>query len=294
MISPSPVTILSEQPYTGTLPRTKVTRCCVANASGTVGVDLQVSEPDGPAVGMAWLGSGGSGTEFYGRAGKGHDLVMAALAAGYRVVQRAWLQPWALTGNAGTTIVERASRSMDLVRFLLKQFPGCPLRLTGNSGGSAEIAYMLCHHGLDAETDLVVLTGGPPMTRLDYLCEDPPSAEWAQLYQATLSLLGPLSCGKPAINSAAAGNGAGICTALAGSSLLASSVLAPNAKTALPTVRLAILVGSEDCSVAGPQAALFAHSITPQPFLAVVAGAPHFVCETTGGMQAIAAALLAP
>lgn len=55
--------------------------------------------------------------------------------------------------------------------------PGA-LCATGNSGGAAQISYMLSHYGLGKDLAAVVPTGGPPMGRLDLGCiRDDPANE---------------------------------------------------------------------------------------------------------------------
>jgi hypothetical protein len=71
----------------------------------------------------------------------------------------------------------------------------------GNSGGSGEIAYTLSTWGKETLFDGVVLAGGPPFSRLDYLCR-PPTAAWSAQCPAFIP---PLECGTPPCT-AGAGN----------------------------------------------------------------------------------------
>src|SRR5258708_26576967 len=50
-----------------------------------------------------------------------------------------------------------------------------PMCATGNSGGSAAIAYAVYEYGLDAEFTMIEPTSGPVMTRIDLGCSPPNS-----------------------------------------------------------------------------------------------------------------------
>ena len=138
---------------------------------------MKVGKPLGGAVrGTILLFKGGSGTKFWTKFGKSSRRAVKALRkSGYRTVQVRWRNGWlvgaprALEGQAAL-----ACRPATAARWVYDELhqkgPDQAFCATGNSGGSAQVAYMLTHYGLDELLSAAVLTSGPPMGRIDQGC----------------------------------------------------------------------------------------------------------------------------
>lgn len=153
------------------------------------GARLRIGEPLGAERGTALFMTGGGGQGFWGNFGADADRVLGELRTnGFRTVELAWDRGWlvgapqALEGHAAL-----ACKPASLTRWLHERFqkeePELAFCATGNSGGSAQVSYMLTHYGLDEAVDLAIPTGGPPMGRIDLGClQDDPANEplWYQ------------------------------------------------------------------------------------------------------------------
>lgn len=93
---------------------------------------------------------------------------------GFQVFQVEWgggRRGWG-TGAEGAGFSRALCAYAEVVRWVI----GSPARnrevacAQGNSGGSLQNAYGLAVHGLDAELDLVIFSGGPPVTNIDKFC----------------------------------------------------------------------------------------------------------------------------
>ena len=254
-------------------------------------VDLVVAEPESASsfLGTVVLNSGTGGTIFYNAQTMGN-----LRTRGFRVVNRRWGEGGWPSGTAG--MAGAACRSATLLSWLRDRYVADgPLCATGNSGGSAEIGYVLTHWGGGTLLDAAVLSGGPPLSRLDLGCEA--GQEWqdlcAEVVPAEICSDGVLDCDYNA------GNHDFIDDAFEGTPcsdggpadlLLANSLLSEDAVLSYPDTPLHFVFGTADCSSAIPHGYLFAEAVTSTAEIEV-ASAPHGVFNTPDGRSAIVGAL---
>jgi hypothetical protein len=252
-------------------------------------VELRITEPDSSVapIGTAVVTSGLNGDEFYADLPGGPEMIGDLTDLGLRVVDRRWPLGWM------TSSVEHKPQSARLAELLdwihANTHQGGLFFGIGNSGGSGEIAYTLTAWGREDLFDGVVLAGGPPYSRLDYLCR-PPTAAWSAQCPAFIP---PLECGTP---SCAASPGNVLCmylpATLTEAELENDSILHPGADLDFGTLPVHVAIGAADCSDWVPQALLFQASVASSCTLQVVPGTPHTVTATPQGRDAILQALL--
>jgi hypothetical protein len=125
--------------------------------------------------GTILFATGGLGTASYDSTPETSRIVSDLSNAGFRTVQLQWIDSWAL-GSAGKEEghVRLGCRPATVARWvhdnLHRPGPTSAFCATGHSGGAAQVAYMLSHHGLEEILAAVVPTGGPPMARMDRSC----------------------------------------------------------------------------------------------------------------------------
>ena len=247
---------------------------------------------------------------FYERfmAPTGANIVMALREKGFRVIQRKWVgsigAPFGWL-EAETSILDSSCRYATLVDWLYSNVHSPAdgaFAVSGNSGGAAEISFALSKWGLQDKIDVAVLTGGPPLSRLDYLCEHP--TEWTDMCPIPLlpdnvmmdCAAGPGSlclnppppqfeiCTKSTINLGMVPDTA---------ELRANSILNGNECLDYST-RVHFILGSMDCNtIAVPMAQLYFDSIVSEKVMQYVKDAGHWVPGTGPGQIAIVDAILA-
>ena len=253
-------------------------------------VELRISEPppDGPLRGTVVFGTGGGGVGFYGNQAGGTELVASVREAGFRVVERSWRTGW-FSDDFG--VRKQSCRYATLLNWIHDNVhTDGAFCATGNSGGSGEICYSLTSWGTDAILDVAVPSGGPPMSRLDFLCGGSP--QWQTLCP-TVVPPNVMTCGQPACTTQPNNQ---VCTACSSTASLQElrqdSILHPNAVLDFPTTRVHSVIGTEDCGSAVPAGMLFFNAVTSEKIVEFAVGAPHFVPATPSGRQAILRALL--
>ena len=261
----------------------------LGNVAATLELRVVDPAPAVPLLGTVILGSGGAGMEFLVDSPGGTELSNNLLAAGFRIVDRRWDAGW-IEGQS--SILDQSARFAVLADWVRTNLHTTgALCVFGNSGGAAEIAYSLTSWNGDDLFDVAVLSSGPPLSRLDYLCEAPASPTWAAL---CLSLVAPglLTCGQPTCEPEP---GNPVCPLLpvnpAPGQLLAESILHPGAELDYPTTTVQMLLGAQDCTSAVPLALLFLNAVTSPIGLGIVPNAPHELFSTAEGRDAILLAL---
>jgi hypothetical protein len=265
------------------------------NAPGIKAVEaqLRITEPATGIVarGTVLLGSGGPGSEFYGSYPGGQKIVEDLSAMGFLVVDRAWTGGWSRNESGWRKQSCRYATLLTWVHDHLHR--GGKLVVTGNSGGAQEIGYALTTWSRGNILDVAVLTSGPPLARLDYVCVREPSAEWSQLC-ASIVQPGVMECrasctiadfkGVPIAN-------AFHCTQLSAQSSLAQhradSVLHEDAVLNYPKTRVHFLFGALDCSHTVPQGLLHENKVTSEKYVQFVPKTPHLISSTPEGRAAI-------
>ena len=163
--------------------------------------------------------------------------------------------------------------------------PGvCGFCVTGNSGGSTQVAYTLTRYGLAPLVDGAILTSGPPHTSLDVGCGLGPSGtDPALLYEPSASngidvaYGGAMPCSR---------HDASFKARLAQDSV--DGIPAPN----LASVHLRVLVGADDHTSAPSHAQLFADWLGGVE-VTKVPGMGHSIGQFPSGLDALAGALSA-
>jgi hypothetical protein len=261
---------------------------------------LKVNNPSGSPIGTVLFGVGTGGSGLYddptaGGYTDGGSAIQSILSAGFNTVQVSFGAPfdngtqpngW-LTGPGG---VRRLACRYATVADWVYNHPSiidsnnasvtnsAPMCATGNSGGSAVIAYAVYEYGLDSEFAMIEPTSGPVMTRIDQGCSP------------CSSIIGPV-CGSTnthpqmcyesgdagIIDEAYQKSGATSptpCTnALNGnpgpdasSLFLSDSILyAPGQTVSFPNTTVKLLFGDEDNSNAVPQGMVWDQSVSPNP-----------------------------
>jgi len=142
---------------------------------------LKVGAPTNPSRGTVLATTGGPGNRLYEEESPGaKGLLTEIRAAGFQTVQLQWLEGWLFaTPGREEGHVRLACRSATVARWvydnLHKASPTTAYGAIGNSGGAAQVSYMLTHYGLEDILSVVVPSAGPPMGRLDLSCfrDDP-------------------------------------------------------------------------------------------------------------------------
>lgn len=129
-----------------------------------------VAEPVGAVV----FATGVYGVQLYGDEPERRATLEAARAAGLETFEVEWGERrmgWGAHAD-GAGFTGALCGYAAVVRWLHAERADRPelLCAQGNSGGSLQIAYGLSVYGLEELLDLAVLSGGPPITRIDRYC----------------------------------------------------------------------------------------------------------------------------
>jgi hypothetical protein len=153
---------------------------------------LKVNNPSGAPAGTVLFGTGTGGSGLYddpdgGGYDDGEQVVSYLLNQGYNTVQVSFGAPFAnpstpngwLTGPGGVrrlacryaTIADWVYRNPSTINSAnTSAANSAPMCATGNSGGSAAIAYAVYEYNLASEFAMIEPTSGPVMTRIDLGC----------------------------------------------------------------------------------------------------------------------------
>jgi hypothetical protein len=246
-----------------------------------------------PASGTILFGTGGGGESWYERAPAARAMLRALAEDGFQVVQRAWLEQWE-SGGAG--LAAASCRYATLLTWVADEVGGDgAVCATGNSGGSAEIAYALSRWDREQVLDLAVPTGGPVMSRVDLGClgGDEWAAECRQLPDGT-------SCEPAGVQCAYQGSNfehidgaylpetpCELHDQAFADTLLADSILSPDADLDFGATPVHQLFGERDCSIALPQGVLWYDAVTSQKAQTFVPETGHGTPGTVEGAAAI-------
>jgi len=235
-----------------------------------------------PVRGTIVFGTGGGGESWYDGAPSARAMMRALADDGFQLVQRAWLEQWE-SGGAG--LAAAACRYATLLTWVDDQLRGAgALCATGNSGGSAEIAYALSRWDREQILDLAMPTGGPVMSRVDLGCLD--SDEWQsecrQLPDGTTCEPAGVQCSYQGSNfdhidgAYLPDTPCELHDPAFAETFLADSILSPDADLDFGATPVHQLFGARDCSIALPQGILWYDAVTSQK-------AQNFVPETGHG-----------
>jgi hypothetical protein len=338
-----PVTVMSSDPI-GSVSSSSQLGSCAGSVSGGIcyqlaiscpliadlSAYLKVNTPAGTPAGTVLLGTGTGGSGLYddpnaGGYDDGSSVITSLLSSGYNTVQVSFGAPfdngatprgW-LTGPGGVrrlacryaTVADWVYRNPTLINSNVSASTSAPMCATGNSGGSAVIAYAVYEYGLASEFAMVEPTSGPVMTRIDQGCSPAGSNTFLNActgLQQDLSYSNGGSSGGDAaiIDEAYQSSGATTPTpcsdAINGTPapsglFLSDSILYQGAQTvSLPNVTVKQLFGDADTSNAVPQGTSWNQFISPIPTLQCLANpVAHDIPSFSTGAQQIAADIAA-
>jgi hypothetical protein len=267
-------------------------------ATGT----LAASRPSVTARGMVLFFSGSNGTDWWsGGSTLTEPFLQGLRAVGFWVIQVRWNDPWLLAApgeDAGSahmacrpaTVVQWIHANLYVPLGIQHQPEQCGFCITGNSGGSGQVAYPLSFYGLDPILDAVVPTSGPTHTALSNGClrlaED--QHYW---YSDSESISIDSSFGFDQQAGACLNHDVG-----QSSRWDAESVDVGGNRFVYPTTRIVILVGANDCGGSPAHGAAFYDAITaagtPFASINVIANMGHSIQSSSTGLAQLQDALL--
>ena len=294
---------------------------------------LKVNNPQGAPVGTVLLNTGTGGNGLYddptaGGYDFGQNVVQSLILAGYNTVQISFGAPfndnqksgW-LQGPGGprrlacryATVADWVYNNPKVVNPGVSVANSKPMCATGNSGGSAAIAYAAFEYGLDSELAMIEPTSGPVMSRIDQGCS-PCSASVVGNVCANSSNVPnmcyldadakiideayrPAGATTPTLCSDGLNNHA---NASLTAQFLSDSILYGGSTQNLnmPNTILKQLLADEDTSNAVPQATTWEGQVTPSssspsPRFACLANVDHDIPSFSAGATQIAADVIA-
>lgn len=284
---------------------------------------LKVLTPQAAPIGTVLFGIGTGGSGLYddpnsGGYTDGSNVVQSILLTGYNTVQVSFGAPfnsnqpngW-LQGPGGVrrlacryaTVADWVYNHPTVINPNVTVTNSAPMCATGNSGGSAAIAYAVYEYGLNFEFAMVEPTSGPVMSRLDQGCspcsssvtgpvcgssnthpdlcyEAADAAIIDEAYSSTTSQNPPPGPCTNALNGSPASN--------ASAQFLSDSILYNGINT-VPISHTAIkqLFGDDDTSNAVPQGMIWNGLISPTPALQCLAGVQHDLPSDQAGATQI-------
>lgn len=258
--------------------------------------------------GVIVLGSGGGGTGLWSGPASADATIADLGRAGFLVLERQWLvdreRGWfATTTGAGVPVA--ACRLASLLGWIDTEYrrDAQPLCATGNSGGSAELAFAVLRAGAGAVLDLAVPSSGP-FHRMDLACDGRADRTW----QTECAALTARHCPSCQNRGCALGGGPralidgayGLRTPCTGRStpidaplLTQDSPLVPG--LALPQTKVVLLIGEQDPGGYAPLSAALYEGLVAQGIDAAFESEPetgHEFQSTEAGAEHIEAVLL--
>jgi len=293
---------------------------------------LKVNNPQNAPIGTVLLnvGTGGSGLYDDPTAGGydfGQNVVQGLIVAGYNTVQISFGAPfndnqkngW-LQGPGGVrrvacryaAVADWVYNHPQLINPNVSVSTSAPMCATGNSGGSAAIAYAVFEYGLDSELAMIEPTSGPVTSRLDLGCSSCSASAVSNVCANSNNV--PNMCYLDAdakiIDEAYQSAGSSTPTPCTdglhnnanpslGARLLSDSILygGSTQNINLPNTVVKQLLGDNDTSNAVPQATTWEGRVTPSPSspsprFACLAGVQHDLPNFTTAAQQIAADII--
>jgi hypothetical protein len=128
------------------------------------------------AKGTILFTTGNFGYTLYESQGESRGTLADLSGAGFRTVQLQWIDSWLVAAPGKEEgHLRLGCRPATVARWVYDHLhepaTATAFCATGNSGGAAQVSYMLSHYGLKDILAAVVPTGGPPMGRVDRACD---------------------------------------------------------------------------------------------------------------------------
>lgn len=284
-------------------------------------------------IGTVFFTTGGGGADFYDsfdgfvtgdtrcntHGNCGLFVVQTVNSAGYRTVQTAFKNPgnpssepngWLFgpaTGGPRALACRYATLLHVVWTNILNRDTTKPVCATGNSGGSAAVAYSLAHYGLGSSTgpgpvvSMVEVTSGPVFSRIDRGCQKSPpqvrvscpsGVSLSEGYGLALALefIDPTFSGQLST----AVTTADICAQQIqnggnNSLFLHDSIMSDDSPTLdYPETFVNVVFGDQDLSMAVPQGMEWYNGITSSKAQSCVVGAHHALASSFEGANQIA------
>jgi len=294
----------------GSITSSKKTACPAGGVSGGVcyklviscphvadmSAHLKVNSPAGTSSGTVIFGAGGNGVGYYEKEFIfGETAVDSVLSGGFTTAQINFdglSQGW-MNGPGGPR--KLACRYATVARWVYDHIrPSVTEALcaTGNSGGSAAIAYALAHYGESSLFSMVELTSGPPQSRIDYGCICDRPAVSVSCHNGLLGQCYGVKTAQMAIDQAYRNTS---CSSAVTSHsrvnagiFLKDSIDSTDASLSYPTTDVHLVFGGKDTSSAVPLGQYYADRVTSKHVLDCVADAPHSLPDVLDGANKVA------
>jgi hypothetical protein len=274
---------------------------CPGASQGIDGI-LAAAPPTGTARGMVLFFSGSGGTSWWTSMSNLTGSFMQGLQSqGLWVFQVRWRTPWMLSApgeDAGSA--HMACRPATVVRWvhdnryvplgITSGLGECGFCITGNSGGSAQVAYALSFYGLGSILDADVPTSGPTHTALTKGCLRQ-TADQHYWYADNEAMSVDDSFGFDQQTGSCHDHDASYV-----SRWDAESIDIGGNEFVYPTTRVVILVGAKDCGDAPAHGAAFYSTLvgagTPLVSMSVIENMGHYIESYSNGLAELHDALL--
>jgi hypothetical protein len=123
-------------------------------------------------IGLAILGTGGLGNNYWEAVPYGKTTIKALQSAHFKVVETLFVHGWQPNSN-GLGLRKASCRYTTTVKWIKQHLaPTVPVCSAGISAGGAVIGYGLSHFAIDRYIKYALLASGPPFSRVDYACDD--------------------------------------------------------------------------------------------------------------------------
>lgn len=268
----------------------KVVRVSCPDLNG-LKVKLKITQPSTNHKGTIILGSGGNGGGFVDANSFMKNLVTKLADDGYLVVQRAWVSTWTAS-NSG--MAKAACRYATLVNYIEENYnsESKPLCAGGNSAGGSEISYALARFEQDKNLDFALVTGGPPMGRLDLGCYG--GEQWDNgcdqevpegAYEFSRSLGCKIASANFSLINAAYGKSKACSDKVAEyrDLMYQDSLGTEHSKINYPNTLVSFVYGGEDFSFATPSGHTYSNLISSQKMVNYLPGVGHGIISTLDG-----------
>lgn len=139
---------------------------------------IQIKRAQGTVRGVVMLVNGGTSTAFWSNAAPSAVQAIADMnAVGLHTAEIRWETSWAALGlhepqGHHHAACSTASVGEYLHNRFVSGYSDRSFCATGNSAGGSQISYMLSHYGFENRLTAAVVSGGPPMGRMDLGCSN--------------------------------------------------------------------------------------------------------------------------
>lgn len=280
----------------GSIPNTT---CKVYTVSGPelnpIDVNVRITQPANnvPLKGTVVFGTGGSGTGFIDSGASMRTYISQLASSGYLVIQRAWVSTWT---KSDVGMAKAASRYSTLLKYLhTNYFTSGAFCAGGNSAGGSEISYALARYGLGNILDFAIVSGGPPMGRLDLGCLG--GEGWTDVCSNVVPIENfvysqTLDCNVGEANFALIDGAYGqtkACSLRVESQrtlLYEDSLASTLSNFNYPNTKIHFIYGQEDFTFAAPSGHTYSLQVTSEKEFSYLAGVTHGIPESSTGAQA--------